>query len=90
MPATCLPSLAPLPRPTWWLEARRLVALRRNIRSLPKYRGGGTAAVQCVDTGQHFGSMTEAGESVGSAPQNIYYAIKHGTRCGGKRWKRVK
>lgn len=47
--------------------------------------------VRCmnVDTGEIFDNYTEAAKSIGVTRKAITFAIKHGTKCKGYRWKTI-
>lgn len=64
------------------------VMLRVGYRSA-EFKPGVANDIRCVDTGEIFGSLGEAGRAKGVSPQAISRAIRSGSRSAGLKWERV-
>ena len=64
------------------------VMLRVGYRSV-EFRPGVANEIRCVDTGEVFASLGEAGRAKGVSPQAISRAIRSGSRSAGLKWERV-
>lgn len=64
---------------TYWRNADRKC---RNVKN-PHTQ------IRCVETGELFENMKEAGLSVGKSVSGIQKAIQHGYRCGGYHWEKA-
>jgi len=58
----------------------------RSNKHLPNHR----KPVMCIDTGEEFISVAEAGRTHKISPSNIWRSIKYGVKCHGLRWAECK